>query len=59
MSHAIYPSEDVLYSKRTGGYPLSPQIRTVAVAFYKLSNKGMKKQSFDKFELWVCSTHPR
>ena len=28
-----YRSEAVLYSKRTAGYPLSPHIKTIAVAF--------------------------
>ena len=28
-----YRSEAVLYSKRSAGYPLSPHIKTIAVAF--------------------------
>ena len=28
-----YRSEAILYSKRTAGYPLSPHIKTIAVAF--------------------------
>ena len=28
-----YRSEAVLYSKQTAGYPLSPHIKTIAVAF--------------------------
>ena len=33
ISATKYRSEAVLYSKRTAGYPLSPHIKTIAVAF--------------------------
>ena len=33
ISATKYPPEAVLYSRRVGGYPLSPHIETVAVAF--------------------------
>ena len=33
ISATKYRSEAVLYSKRTAGYPLSPEIKTIAVAF--------------------------
>ena len=33
FSATKYRSETVLYSKRTAGYPLSPHIKTIAVAF--------------------------
>ena len=33
ISAAKYRSEVVLYSKRTAGYPLSPHIKTISVAF--------------------------
>ena len=33
ISATKYRSEAVLYSKRTAGYPLSPRIKTIAVAF--------------------------
>ena len=32
-SETKYCSEAVLYSKQTKGYPLSPHIKTIAVAF--------------------------
>ena len=41
-----YRSEPVLYSKRTAGYPLSPHIKTIVVAFYQPSNKAMKMLNF-------------
>ena len=56
-------SEAVLYSKRTAGYPLSPHIKTIAVTFFKLSNKATKKLSFENFEkkkqFWAYGVHPR
>ena len=33
ISATKYCSEAILYSKRTAGYPLSPHIKTIAVAF--------------------------
>ena len=33
ISATKYRSEAVLYSKQTAGYPLSPHIKTIAVAF--------------------------
>ena len=33
ISAIKYRSEAVLYSKRTAEYPLSPEIKTIAVAF--------------------------
>ena len=33
ISATKYRSEAVFYSKRTAGYPLSPEIKTIAVAF--------------------------
>ena len=33
ISATKYRSEAVLYSKRSAGYPLSPHIKTIAVAF--------------------------
>ena len=33
ISTTKYCSEAVLYSKRTAGYPLSPHIKTITVAF--------------------------
>ena len=33
ISATKYRSETVLYSKRTTGYPLSPHIETIAIAY--------------------------
>ena len=33
ISATKYRSEAILYSKQTAGYPLSPHIKTIAVAF--------------------------
>ena len=49
ISATKYRSEAVLYSKRTVGYPLSPHTKTIAVAFYKLSNKATIYIEFHKF----------
>ena len=35
ISITKFHSEDVLYSKRTAGYPLSPHIKTITVAYLK------------------------
>ena len=36
ISATKYRSEAVLYSKRTAGYPLSPHIKTITVAFLQV-----------------------
>jgi len=35
ISSTKYRSEEVMYSKRTAGYPLSPHINTIPVAFLR------------------------
>ena len=49
-----YRSEAVLYSKRTAGYPLSPHIKTIAVAFF--TNWVIKQQKCSIFK--VLKKHP-
>ena len=56
-SEKKYRSEVVLYLKRTAGYLLSPEIETIAVAFYKLSNKATNRALYWSFwkntQLWA------
>ena len=40
-----YRSEAVLYSKPTSGYPLSPHIKTIAVAFLQADSEGQESRS--------------
>ena len=50
ISATKYRSDVVLYSKRTAGYPLSPHIKNITLAFYKRSNTSNKKLYFDNIE---------
>ena len=50
ISATKYFSESILYLKLTGGYHLSPHIKTVAAAFYKLSNKATKMLHYENFQ---------
>ena len=45
-----YLSEAVLYLTQTAGYSRSPHIKTIAVAFYELSNKATRILYFESFE---------
>ena len=48
-----FRSEAVLYTKRTAGYPLSPRIKTIAVArFQKITNKLTDWQTLTLSSTW-------
>ena len=58
-----YRSQDILYSRRTAEYPPSHHVKTIAVAFYKLSDKAKNNVEFHQFgkitQFWTCCVHPR
>ena len=56
ISATKYRSEAVLYSKRTAGYPLSPRIKTIAVAFLQARFQKIINKLTDWQTLTLSST---